>query len=378
MLCLNKEALKDKYVILDGTTPLWDEKNNEPLYNADEPALLVRNGELVLYYGQALRAEPMDGCLDDNYYFFEDCLRVESVRYFCKRGTNAMTESFSCFGEYGNENFSSTFMAPVHYVTDPEVYQAVSLDPFAGTDKSHPYPYHILVKHNEFDADHADEHYLDGMSAFIGFSLEAPEDKQVCLVREYEGRYTPKFVSAAEFFEEFSCELGAEFAMVHGIPEDEKCPSFDLDSNPGAITMSDDGMWEILPEGFYADEMDLDAMEVEFICVFINTHLGKMYHISETEYQDMKRAGDTGVYGYSKIKKGHRTDPNLYWYGRRCLHDTRYCTPKENDIPDTLVEGIHFIIDSDDDPAYENGQHSVLWEMFDREKRMMLSDDQAQ
>lgn len=339
MLCLNKEALKDKYVILDGTTPLWDKKNKEPLYNADEPALLVRAGEIVLYYGQALRVEPMDGCFDNNYFFFENCFKVESIRYFGERGTNAMTESYSSFYEYGNENFSATFMAPVHYVTDPEVYQAVSLDPFAGTDKSHPYPYHILVKHDEFDEDHTCEDYLCGMSAFIGFSLEAPEDKQVCLVREYEGRYTPRFISGDELLKECNFKYSSRL-----------------------IDITDD------------EYMDLNAMEIEFIYVFVNTHLGRMYHISESEYKNLEKD-----YIYGNLSCEYTPDPHLYWYGRRCIRNARqwFCSRAE-DMPETLVEGIHFIIDSDDDPAYENGQHSALWEKFDKVYQMVRSDNHDQ
>lgn len=343
MLCLNKEALKDKYVILNGATPLWDNKRNEGLYNADEPALLVRDGEIVLYYGQALRAEPMDGCFDDNYFFFENCFKVESIPYFYKHG--AMQDSFSSFGNYGNENFSSTFMAPVHYVTDPEVYQTVSLDPFSGADKSHLYPYHILVKHDEFDEDHTNEDYLSGMSAFIGFSLEAPEDKQVCLVREYEGRYTPRFISGDELLKD--CNPNRYSSKIIGITDDE--------------------------------HMDLNAMEIEFIYVFVNTHLGKMYHISESEYKNLHLLyhDENDVYGYRSCK--YAPDPHSYWYGRRCIRSARYWSlSKAEDMPETLVEGIHFIIDRDDDPAYENGQHSVLWEMFDRVHRMVRSDDQAQ
>lgn len=131
MLCLNKEALKDKYVILDGTTPLWDIKNNEPLYNADEPALLVRDGEDVLYFGQALRADPID---DPSYghYFFENYYKVEAQCHYHTDGI----EQYSLSRLHDEEDIFVSFMAPVHYVTDPEVYQAVSLDPFAGTDKS--------------------------------------------------------------------------------------------------------------------------------------------------------------------------------------------------------------------------------------------------
>lgn len=344
MLCLNKEALKDQYVILDGTTPLWDIKNDEPLHNADEPALLVRDGEIVLYFGQALRAEPMDGCFDNNYFFFENCFRVEAIRYSCERGTNAVTESFSSFQEYGNESFSATFMAPVHYVTDPEVYQAVSLDPFAGTDKSHPYPYHILVKHDEFDEDHTNEDYLCGMSAFIGFSLEAPKDQQVCLVREYEGRYTSRFISGDGLLKK--CDPNRSSASI-GITDDE--------------------------------HMDLNAMEIEFIYVFVNTHLGRMYHISESEYKNLHLPyhDENDVYGYRSCE--YASDPHPYWYGRRCIRDARYCSlSKAEDMPDTLVEGIHFIIDSDDDPAYENGQHSALWEKFDKVYQMVRSDNHDQ
>lgn len=369
MLCLNKEALKDKYVILDGATPLWDKKNNEPLYNEDEPALLVRDGEIVLYYGQSLRAEPMDGCFDYNYFFFENCFRVEAIRYSCKRGTNAVTKSFSSFDEPGNESFSATFMAPVHYVTDPEVYQTVSLDPFAGTDKSHPYPYHILVKHNEYDEDHTNEDYLCGMSAFIGFSLEAPEDKQVCLVREYEGRYTPAFISGDELL--IHCEPGDSLGLIE-IPDDEKKPS------PNRATPDAPDAEKFDPD-YYGEYMVLNEMEIEFIYVFVRTHLGRMYHISESEYKNLDCIDDEEdeIYGYRPCK--YTPDPHPYWYGRRCIRYAR-CSAnfKEKDIPDTLVEGIHFIIDSDDDPAYENGQHSALWEKFDKAYQMVRSDNHDQ
>ena len=363
MLCLNKEALKDKYIILDGSTPLRY-MASEPLHNADEPALLVRDGEDVLYFGQALRADPID---DPSYghYFFENYYKVEAQCHYHTDGI----EQYSLSRLHDEEDIFVSFMAPVHYVTDPDVYQAVSLDPFAGTDKSHPYPYHILVKHNEFDQDHADEDYLDGMSAFIGFSLEAPEDKQVCLVREYEGRYTPAFISGDELL--IHCEPGDSLGLIE-IPDDEKKPS------PNRATPDAPDAEKFGPD-YYGGYMVLNEMEIEFIYVFVRTHLGRMYHISESEYKNLDCIDDEEdeIYGYRPCK--YDADPHPYWYGRRCIRYA-WCSAnfKEKDIPDTLVEGIHFIIDSDDDPAYENGQHSVLWEMFDREERMMLSDDQAQ
>ena len=363
MLCLNKEALKDKYLILDGSTPLRY-MDSEPLNNADEPALLVRDGEIVLYYGQALHIEPIDNPSYDRY-FFENYYKVEAQCHYHTDGF----EQYSLSRLHDEKDLFVSFMAPIHYVTDPEVYQTVSLDPFAGTDKSHPYPYHILVKHDEFDEDHTSEYYLDGMSAFIGFSLEAPEDKQVCLVREYEGRYTPRFISGDELLKE--CNPEVILGLIE-IPDDEKKPS------PNHVTADTPDVEKFDPDD-YADYMELNEMEIEYIYVFVRTHLGRMYHISESEYKNLDCLDDAEnkIYGYRPCK--YDADPHPYWYGRRCIRYAR-CSAnfKIKDMPKTLVEGIHFIIDSDDDPAYENGQHSVLWKMFNRKERMMRSDDQAQ
>lgn len=351
MLCLNQDALKDKYVILDGAATFGDKMRNDSLTNTFEPALLVRDGETVLYYGQELHADPIDERAGD-CYIFENCFKVEAISYYYKLG--AKQESRSRLDRI--DGCSVSFMAPVHYVTDPEVYQTVFLDPFSGTDMSHLYPYHILVKH---DWDHIEEYYLDGMSTFIGFSLEAPEDRQVCLVREYEGRYTAKFISGTELLKE--CRPDNYIALI-SIPdcENNPCPVFDIDDSA-------------LPEGFYSELIVLDAMEIEFIYVFINTHLGKIYHISETEYREFEMPFNKGIYGYSPSGIGP-LDPIPHWYGRRCIRYARSRFRFDSDLqskelPDTLVEGIHFIIDSDDDPAYATGQHSVLWEMYARVHR---------